>query len=130
MNAYKKGYRGETELADILSAMFGVEVKRGASPYLPGFIARDVIGLPGVHVEVKRREKVCLPDALRQARHDSGGLLPIVAHRGNGQPWSVTVLLEDLPALVDTIAKLRTDNQDQIGQPCTVDVAGKSVDAS
>lgn len=106
MNAYKKGYRGETELAAILSAMFGVEAKRGASPYLPGFIARDVIGLPGVHVEVKRRERVSLPDALRQARHDSGGLLPIVAHRGNGQPWAVTVLLEDLPEFAAAISKL------------------------
>jgi hypothetical protein len=106
MNAYKKGYRGESELADVLSTMFRVDVKRGASPYLPGFIAKDVYGIPGVHIEVKRRERVSLPDALRQARHDSGGLLPIVCHRGNGRPWAVTLLLEDLPELATTISML------------------------
>ncbi len=104
MNRYRKGYRGETELADALSRLLGVTVKRGASPYLPGFLARDVIGLPGLHIECKRRERLCFTAALRQARRDAGGyLVPIIAHRANHEAWLITMELRDLPKLARII---------------------------
>jgi len=106
MSHYRKGADAEREVAAVLSELFGVEVKRGASPYLPGIVAPDVYGLPGVHVEVKRRERVELPAALRQAKRDAQGKVAAVAHRGNRCPWLVTVELADLPALVEALAKV------------------------
>ena len=102
----RKGKTGEQELARILTNLFGVECRRMASAYLPGLIAPDVYGLPGIHIEVKRRERVPLYAAIRQARHDASDRAAIVAHRGNRCPWLVTVELADLPRLARTVAEL------------------------
>lgn len=102
-SSQRKGKQGEHELAAVLSNLFGIPVKRMASAYLPGFIAPDVYGLPGIHVEVKRRERVALHAAIKQARHDAMGNVPIVAHRGNRCPWLVTCELSELPELARKI---------------------------
>ena len=106
-SSQRKGKTGEIELAAILTNLFGVPVKRMASAYLPGIVAPDVYGLPGIHVEVKRRERVPLHAAIRQARHDATGKTPIVAHRSNRCPWLVTVELSDLPELARKIGSVR-----------------------
>ncbi len=87
--------------------MFACDCRRGASPYLPGLLAPDVIGLPGVHIEVKRRGLFSLPSAMRQSQADAApGETPIVCHRGNGSPWLVTVELSDLPRLAAAVNRL------------------------
>jgi hypothetical protein len=106
-SSQRKGKQGEIELADRLTSLFGVECKRMASAYLPGIVAPDVYGLPGIHVESKRRERVPLYAAIRQARHDACGRVAIVAHRGNGRPWLVTVTLEDLPTLARSLVGIK-----------------------
>lgn len=104
----RKGARAERELAEILSAMFHTECRRGASPYLPGIIAPDILGLPAVHIEVKRRERFSLPAALRQSQADArAGDVPVVCHRPNRCPWIVSCWLSDLPALAAAIVKLQ-----------------------
>ena len=58
----------------------------------------DVVGLPGVHIEVKRVERLNLSEAMRQAVRDSqrfGDGLPAVFHRRNREQWQVTMLLDD-----------------------------------
>ena len=107
-SSQRKGKQGEHELAAVLSNLFGVPVKRMASAYLPGFIAPDVYGLPGIHVECKRRERVALHAAIRQARRDAMDSTPIVAHRGNRSAWLVTVALDDLPELARRIRSVAT----------------------
>jgi hypothetical protein len=114
MNAYRKGANGERELAAILSQMFGIEAKRGASPFLPGFLGPDVYGLPHVHVEVKRRSKLSLPAALRQARFDATGKVPVVCHRPNCERWMLTIWLEDLTSLVRALNDLSAAGTDSI----------------
>lgn len=104
--AQKKGADGEREVAALLSALFGVEVRRGAGPYLPGWRAPDIYGVPGVHFEVKRRERFSLPAALRQAHYDAGDDVPVVVHRSSHERWLVTLLLEDLPGLVEALEVL------------------------
>lgn len=104
--AQKKGADGEREVAALLSALFGVEVRRGAGPYLPGWRAPDIYGVPGVHFEVKRRERFSLPAALRQAHYDAGDDVPVVVHRSSHERWLVTLLLEDLPELVEALEVL------------------------
>lgn len=55
-----------------------------------------MIGLPGVHIEVKRVERLNIENAMSQAVGDSAnGEIPIVAHRKNNCPWFVTMLAED-----------------------------------
>lgn len=106
MNSYKKGYRGETELAAELTRLLGVPVRRTARPYLPGFLAPDCYGIPGVHVESKRRQKLSMAEAIEQARHDAAGNVPVICHRTNRTPWLVTVELADLPRLARIIFDL------------------------
>ena len=102
----RKGATAEREVAGLLSQMFGVEVRRGASPYLPGWQAPDVFGLAGVHIECKRVQRLDLCAALRQARRDSGGKVGLVLHRRNRETWVASVLLADLPGLVATLQKV------------------------
>lgn len=90
-----KGRRAELELCRILQAQgYGVEPGRaqsyGEEP--------DLTGLPGIHVEVKRRENVNLTAAMEQARRDAARFadgLPAVFHRRNRESWRVTMALPD-----------------------------------
>ena len=88
-----KGARGEREVAAILRAA-GYDAHRGAQ-HKGGPESPDVDGLPGVHIEVKRTERLSLYDALSQAKRDAGGKLPVVIHRRNESEWVVIQPLED-----------------------------------
>ncbi len=57
----------------------------------------DVIGLPGIHVEVKNVERLSLRDAMAQSIRDAepDGTMPIVAHKKRYAPWLITMRAED-----------------------------------
>lgn len=58
----------------------------------------DVSGLEGVHLEIKRVERLNLMNAMRQAINDSARFqdgVPVVVHRANRQPWVCSMLLVD-----------------------------------
>lgn len=94
INSKKKGSRGERELASKLRE-YGYEARRGQQ-YSGANGDADVIGLPGIHIECKRTERLNLHDALAQSRSEArDGEIPIVAHRKNHAPWYVTLSLED-----------------------------------
>lgn len=89
-----KGKRGERELANILKE-HGFEARRGQQ-----FCGRsgdaDVIGIPGIHIECKRVEKLNISEAMSQSRRDAReGEIPTVIHRRNNESWLVTIGLED-----------------------------------
>lgn len=65
----RKGANGERELAAVLRE-YGYNIERGGSMSF-GEIP-DLTGLPGIHVEVKRRERLNVPEAMKQARRDKG----------------------------------------------------------
>lgn len=91
----EKGKRGELELAGILTG-YGYNVRRGDSQNYG--TQPDISGLPGVHCEVKRQEKLNLSAALEQARRDALKFrdgLPAVFHRRNREEWQVTMNLRD-----------------------------------
>lgn len=89
----RKGANGERELAKILTDA-GYECRRGCQ--YNGRGAADVIGLPNVHIEVKRVERLDLYGAMTQSICDSKGLeLPTVFHRRNNKPWLVTMPIND-----------------------------------
>lgn len=58
----------------------------------------DIVGLPLIHVEVKRNEHLNIDDALSQSTRDSGKTdhgIPIVLHRKNNTKWKVTMDAHD-----------------------------------
>ena len=91
----RKGADGERELTAVFQA-HGYDVIRGGS--LSFGEVPDLMGLTGIHVEVKRTEKLNLRAAMEQAVRDAEFFKdgsPAVFHRANRQPWMVTMLLED-----------------------------------
>lgn len=55
-----------------------------------------MVGVPGVHIEVKRVEALNLSKAMQQSERDAPeGETPMVFHRKNREPWYVTMRLED-----------------------------------
>ncbi len=62
----------------------------------------DVAGGPaGVHVEVKRVERLNVPGALAQVRADADPLdLPVLVHRPSRSEWMATLPLADLLELL------------------------------
>ncbi len=91
----RKGADGERELASILRD-HGFEIERGGS--LSFGEVPDLFGLPGIHIEVKRVERLNIMEAMEQAIRDSDDFqdgAPTVFHRRNRSPWLVTMRLED-----------------------------------
>ena len=95
----EKGKRGEREFAAYLRE-HGYAAKRGVQ-YQGGQDSPDVVGLPGVHIEVKRTEQLRLYDWLDQARDDAGPQIPLIAHRKNGKGWVAIMPMDDFMRLYE-----------------------------
>ena len=95
----EKGKRGERELAGQLRE-YGYDCRRGQQ-YCGRSGAAEVVGLPGIHIECKRVERLNLHDAMDQAVRDAGALpedgrpFPAVFHRRDHEEWLVTMRLEE-----------------------------------
>ena len=95
----RKGANGERELAAVLRE-YGYDIERGGSMSF-GEVP-DLTGLPGIHIEVKRRERLNVPEAMKQAQRDSERFkdgAPTVFHRRSRESWLVTMRLTDWIAL-------------------------------
>lgn len=95
MNSSRKGADGERELAKLLAAE-GFDTQRGGTMSYGN--APDLYGLPGVHIEVKRVEKLNIQEAIEQATRDSEKFLdgiPVLFHRRNKKKWLVTMRFTD-----------------------------------
>lgn len=89
-----KGKRGERELAKKLRE-YGYNCRRGVQ-YCGTNGDADVIGLPGVHIECKRVERLNVHEAMIQSLHDARAEeLSTVMSRRDNSPWLVTMTLED-----------------------------------
>jgi negative regulator of genetic competence, sporulation and motility len=90
----EKGKKGERELASLLRE-YGYESRRGVQ-YNGADGSADVVGLPGIHIECKRVERLNIYDAMDQAINDAReDEIPAVFHRRNRDYWKVTLRLED-----------------------------------
>lgn len=91
----RKGRRAELELCEILRC-YGYDAEPGQA--LNYGTEPDVVGLPGLHLEVKRCERLRLPDWIEQAEADAerfGDGAPVVIFRQSRQPWRVCLRLTD-----------------------------------
>jgi hypothetical protein len=105
-NSRRKGKAGELEAAHYLTALFHTPVRRGrqfrGSPDSP-----DVVGLDGLHVEVKRVEAGNVETWLKQSERDaSTEQVPMVLHRRNGDAWKVTIRADDLLRFIDACSDI------------------------
>ena len=94
MNSRDKGKRGEREWAKVCRE-HGYEARRGQQ-FCGADGSADVVGIPGVHLEVKRVERLNIDNAMEQSISDArDGEMPVVAHRKNGGTWLVTMTASD-----------------------------------
>ena len=96
VNSKQKGKRGEVELTHKLND-YGFDTRRSVQYNGKADDGQaDLLGLPGIHIESKRVEKLNLYDAMAQAIHDAkDGELPTVFHRKNHCEWLVSMRLDD-----------------------------------
>lgn len=93
-NSRRKGKDGELELAGVLKD-YGFKSRRGQQ-YCGSNGDADVVGLPGVHIECKRVEKLNIHSAMKQSMANvTTGEMPVVMHRKNRETWLVTMSLSD-----------------------------------
>ena len=91
-----KGRRGEREFAAAMRN-YGFPNVSAAPPLNYGTVP-DVVGLPGVHCEIKRVERLNVLQAMQQASRDAEKFqdgLPVVFHRRNKAEWLCTMRLAD-----------------------------------
>lgn len=94
INSREKGKRGERELSSKLKE-YGFDTRRGQQ-YCGANGDADVIGLPGIHIECKRVERLNIYDAISQAKSDAkNDEIPIVFHRKDRCNWLVSMELEE-----------------------------------
>ncbi len=96
VNSKRKGAAGERELAHKLND-YGYNTRRSVQYNGKAEEGQaDLVGLPGIHIESKRTERLNLYDAMTQAKHDAkSGELPTVFHRKNNCNWLVVMELDD-----------------------------------
>jgi hypothetical protein len=113
VNGNQKGKRGERDARDHVTEVLGLDkgqVYRSQQYCGKGGDSADIVGIPGVHMEVKRTEKLNLYKALDQAISDSKeNNIPIVLHRKNRREWVVIVRLTDIPKLTTTLSGKKTN---------------------
>lgn len=119
-NSRRKGAEGEREIAKILRG-YGYDARRGQQ-YSGANGDADVVGLPGVHIEVKRVEALNIDKAMEQAITDAKpGEMPAVFHRKNGKEWKATVRLKDFIKLykqAKAFEKIMDEQDDYIEFRC------------
>lgn len=106
----RKGADAEREIVSILQAR-GYPAQRGGS--LSYGTAPDVYGLDGLHLEIKRHEKLNLHAAYQQSQLDARRFQdgkPVVVHRRSREPWLITLALDDFLEIYEK-------NKDRLHQP-------------
>lgn len=89
-----KGANAERQLANLIRDTWGYDVHRGKVFYRES----DIVGLTGIHPEVKRVEKLNIHKAMEQAIEEAekrqDGLPTVFFRRDRGE-WLVTMKLTD-----------------------------------
>lgn len=106
INSKQKGKRGELEAAKWLRDNFGVHAIRGVQ-YAGSSDSPDVVGIVGVHLEIKNVENLNLYKAVAQAERDCFRSVPIVMHKKNNSKWHITFRADDWKAVTKIIHNLQ-----------------------
>lgn len=106
INSRAKGKRGELEIAHLLRE-YGYDDARRTAQYCGNTgDASDVVGLPNIHIEVKRVERLNIEKAMAQSSRDArDGEMPVVMHRKDRHPWLVTMAMGDFMEMYSKVNK-------------------------
>jgi hypothetical protein len=97
--ARTKGGSAEREIVEILRAHGWDHARRNFRSGADG--GGDVLGIPGVSIEVKRRERCSIWEWLEQCFHDARPTdLPLLVFRRNRSQWYACLPLEELLPLL------------------------------
>ena len=106
MNSKQKGKRGELEAAKILKDL-GIGTPRRAQQYSGVAGSSDLVGVPGLAIEVKRQERASyshLVEWMHQATNAATDQeKPIVMHRKARSDWLITLKAQDLPEIAQAV---------------------------
>ena len=117
INSCEKGKRGEREWAAFCREQ-GFEAARRGKQY-NGLDGEDVVGIPGLHLEVKWDQRLNVDEAMAQSIRDGDeDVIPVVAHRKNLERskegkakfyrnWKVTMRGEDFLQLWAELERYR-----------------------
>lgn len=107
-SSQKKGRGGELEICRILQG-YGIPAEPGQAVSFGS--TPDVVGVTGIHPEIKRVERLNVPEAMAQAVRDSEKFndgMPVLFHRRNRQGWLCTMRLEDWMGLYLAVERQKT----------------------
>jgi hypothetical protein len=105
INSNQKGKRGEREVAGLLR-QHGFTARRGQQ-FSGGSDSPDVVhNIEGVHLEVKRVNKLNLNNAMNQARSDAGSDHPVVVHKADNKPWLATMDFDYFLSMQEIVANM------------------------
>ena len=109
MNSKQKGKRGELEIAHIMQR-YGYPAERGVQySGLKG--NADVVGVDGLHIEVKRAQRVNDEHYMQQAERDArAGAVPVVMYRRNNESWKALCRLEVFMAIWGELSEEQKTN--------------------
>ena len=114
-SSIRKGKAGEREWAEFLREHLGGAKARRSQQGAGGHIDPDVRGLEGWWCEVKRQERLALPEWLRKLDEDverSGtDDRSLLAFRRNREPWRVVLRAEDFARLIRRIEELEQEQE-------------------
>jgi Holliday junction resolvase len=105
-----KGKQGEREVAALLRDTFGIDARR-AQQHKGGEESADVVGIDGLHIEVKRTERFNRWEALDQAEYDCGANVPLIAHRKSRKPWLLIIKAEDMGRFAAAVTRALREAQ-------------------
>lgn len=101
INSRRKGKAGELQLVRKLRE-YGWDCRRGQQ-YCGANGDADVVGIPGIHIECKRRNRLEPYEFIAQARHDARkGELPVVFMRRDNSDWLVLMDFDTAMQLIRT----------------------------
>jgi hypothetical protein len=104
INSRQKGAAGERELSSKLKE-YGYDTRRGQQ--YCGIGQADVIGVKGIHLEIKRQERVQDEQWLKQSERDAKNEIPVVMYRRNHEQWKILIRQN----IADLIWQTLTDEQ-------------------
>lgn len=125
MKSQRKGRQGEIELSKILND-YGIPARPGNA--LNFGTEPDIVGIDGIHAEVKRVEKLNVPAAMQQAINDSQrfGGMPALFHRRNRGDWLVTMRLGEWLRLYEGYNNSIEDSMRRTERPSSGTLQGGS----
>ncbi|WP_080325562.1 PDDEXK family nuclease [Anaerovibrio lipolyticus] len=120
VNGKRKGRDAEEELVRKIREQGFPKVRRSQQYCGKSGESADLVGLPNIHIECKRVEKLNIFEAIKQALRDvmtSGtNKLACVFHRKNKERWLVTMTLEDWFELYRLSDLSDVDELDEVGE--------------